>query len=390
MGQVKHRLKNLPIMPTFLLLSTGFLFVAMLLVEIERTLLFNAQQEIVFRYTDVVEGFNEIKAWGNHAEYYFSAGDSRKIYIYEMLSWLLPPLTYFVCTFLASWLFSRSKLKTPLHILSTSAQRIANSDLDFVIAYDKTDEMGQICLAFETMRSTLESNHREMWRQMEDRKRLNAAFSHDLRTPLTVLEGHLNILQKYAPEGTLSADDVSETYSVMASQLNRLKSYVSSMSDLQRLEDIPIAAEPVDTAELLRSLNDTAEIICAGQLLTFHHEVHTDTVVLDAEIVMQVFENLLSNAVRYAKTSVSVVCKTQDNAFLLSVMDDGNGFDPVALKSATDPFYTTEKKAGGQHFGLGLNICKILCLRHNGSISLTNLASGGASVTATFGIHGIG
>ena len=68
-------------------------------------------------------------------------------------------------------------------------------------------------------------------------------------------------------------------------------------------------------------------------------------------------------------------------------MDDGKGFDDTALKSATNPFYTTEKKAdSGQHLGLGLNICKILCERHNGSIVLSNGATPGASVTVCFGM----
>lgn len=387
MGKVKYRLKSLPIMPAFVLLSTVFILIAMLLTEVEKTVLHNTQREIVFEYTDRIEGFNGIRAWADNAEYYFSATDSSKIQTYEMLTWLLPPLTYLVCMFLASWIFYKIKLKKPLHILSTSAAQIANNNLDFVITYDKTDEMGQLCSAFEKMRSTLEANNREMWRQMDDRKRLNAAFSHDLRTPLTVLEGHLNILQKYAPTGKLSADEISETYCVMASQLTRLKSYVSSMNDLQRLEDIPISAKPVDAAELLEILKDTAEIVCGGKQLIYQNEVYAEALVLDSEIVMQVFENLLSNAVRYAKTSVSIACKTHGRTFSISVMDDGNGFDPVALKSATDPFYTTEKKADSQHFGLGLNICKILCLRHGGSIALNNRSSGGASVTATFGMN---
>lgn len=387
MGKVKRHFKSLPIIPSFILLSTVFILIAMLLAEVEKTVLHNAQWEIVFEYTDRIEGFNGIRAWADNAEYYFSATDSSKIQTYEMLTWLLPPLTYLVCMFLASWIFYKIKLKKPLHILSTSAAQIANNNLDFVIAYDKTDEMGQLCSAFEKMRSTLEANNREMWRQMDDRKRLNAAFSHDLRTPLTVLEGHLNILQKYAPTGKLRADEISETYCVMASQLTRLKSYVSSMNDLQRLEDIPISAKPVDAAELLETLKDTAEIVCGGKQLIYQNEVYAEVLVLDSEIVMQVFENLLSNAVRYAKTSVSIACKTHGRTFSISVMDDGNGFDPAALKSATDPFYTTEKKADSQHFGLGLNICKILCLRHGGSIALNNRSSGGASVTATFGMN---
>ena len=63
------------------------------------------------------------------------------------------------------------------------------------------------------------------------------------------------------------------------------------------------------------------------------------------------------------------------------------GFDDTTLKFATNPFYTTEKKSDtGQHLGLGLNICKILCERHNGNIILSNGIETGASVTVRFGM----
>ena len=81
---------------------------------------------------------------------------------------------------------------------------------------------------------------------------------------------------------------------------------------------------------------------------------------LDLEIVLQVFENLLSNAMRYADTAVSVACRTKGKKLLITVADDGKGFNSNALKIATDPFYTTEKKSEGEHFGLGLNISKVL------------------------------
>jgi len=65
-------------------------------------------------------------------------------------------------------------------------------------------------------------------------------------------------------------------------------------------------------------------------------------------------------------------------------MDDGNGFDDASLKSATRPFYTTEKRENNQHFGLGLNICQILCSHHNGNLSLGNSINGSAWITAKF------
>ena len=225
MGKSKRKLSDLSILSTFVLLAVVFLLLAMLLVEVERTLLTNAQRDIAFQYSDVVEGFNAEKVWGNQATFLLSECDGKIMWLYEICVWILPPITYLTCFILAGLIFYRSKIKKPLMLLTASASKIATSDLDFSIEYDRNDEMGLLCKAFEKMRSALEKNNREMWRQMNERKKLNAAFSHDLRTPLTVMEGHLGILQKYTPQGKLSADDVMQTYAAMARQIERLKNY---------------------------------------------------------------------------------------------------------------------------------------------------------------------
>lgn len=385
MGKVKHKLRDLSILSTFVLLVVVFLLFAMLLAEEEKTLLTNAQRDIAFRYSEIVEGFNSEKVWGNQSVYPLSEHDEKMMWLYEMGIWMLPTLTYLACFILAGFVFYRSKIRKPLMLLTASASRIAANDLDFSIEYDRNDEMGLLCKAFEKMRSALESNNREMWRQMNERKKLNAAFSHDLRTPLTVIEGHLGILQKYTPQGKLSADDVMQTYAAMAGQIEWLKSYASSMNTLQRLEDVPIVRRQVQVESLTAGLNDTAEIICGGKKLSISDRTATAGISVDPEVVMQVFENLLSNATRYAKSSISIQYAVDNDTFSITVTDDGKGFDDTALKSATNPFYTTEKKSDtAQHLGLGLNICKILCERHNGNIVLSNGIKGGASVTVRF------
>lgn len=386
MAKIRSRFRNMPVLATLLLLTTTFLIVAMLVIEVERTLLQNGQYAIAFRYSDIVEGFNGIKVWGTNVAYILSTQDSRLMQLYELLLWLLPPVTYFICLFTASIIFYRTKMKIPLSLLSSSAAKIADKDLDFNIHYDKNDEMGQLCIAFEKMRSALETNNREMWRQMEDRKRLNAAFSHDLRTPLTVLEGHLGILQKYTPDGKLTIDDLKEVYTSMAGQVDRLKIYVSAMNDLQRLEDIEIKKQFVQTACFVMQLKDTAKMICSNRQLTFSNEITTETIYICPEIVLQVVENLLSNAIRFARSSIYMKCCTTDNSFIINVADNGMGFNETVLKYATNPFYTTERKDSSGHFGLGLNICKILCERHSGTITLSNLPTGGASITVAFGM----
>nr|WP_303007457.1 HAMP domain-containing sensor histidine kinase [uncultured Anaerostipes sp.] len=387
MGKVKHKLRDLSILSTFVLLAVAFLLFAMLLVEVEKTMLINAQHNIAFEYSEIVEGFNSKKVWGNQSVFLLSERDGKMMWLFEMGIWALPPLTYLTCFILAGFVFYRSKIRTPLMLLTTSARRIAENDLDFSIVYDKNDEMGLLCKVFEKMRSVLEKNNREMWRQMNERKKLNAAFSHDLRTPLTVIEGHLGILQKYTPQGKLSTDDVMQTYAAMTGQVDRLKNYTFSMSTLQRLEDIAIIRKQLTASKLIARLNDTAEMVCRSKKLFISDKTDDANIYVAPEIVLQTFENLLSNAVRYARSAISIQYAVEKDTFLMTITDDGTGFDDTALKSATNPFYTTEKKSDtGQHLGLGLNICKILCERHNGNIVLSNGINAGASVTVRFGM----
>lgn len=93
------KLNDLSILSTFALLAVVFLLLAMLLVEVERTLLTNAQRDIAFQYSDVVEGFNSEKVWGNQSVYLLSEHDGRMMWLYEMGMWTLPPFTYLACFF---------------------------------------------------------------------------------------------------------------------------------------------------------------------------------------------------------------------------------------------------------------------------------------------------
>lgn len=381
------KIKNMNLVTTYAFLAATFMIGAMLIADFEREYIDARKMEVAQKYTEQVEAFNDYKVWDKQGkEYRLTKSDSDKIRRLDFFYYIFPHMAYICSGLLASYVHYQMKLKKPLYILSGAAERIANNDLNFQITYDREDEFGKLCSAFEKMRWSLEENNRDIWRQMEDRKRLNASFSHDLRTPLTVLEGHIEILQKYSTLGALTEDELKEIYAVMKLQIDRMSRYVSSMSELQRLEDIPISYKQISTEELIRALKNTAEIICASKHLTFKNEIRAENVSVDLEIVLQVSENLLSNAVRYAKESVKMVCRKKGPMLSVSVYDDGKGFSEKDLKVATDPFYTTEKKSEGEHFGLGLNICKILCQRHGGNIVLENRKGGGACITVTFGM----
>ena len=384
MGKIKKR-KHITLVPAYVIVAVSFLLVAMFIADFEREYIEDVQYRVASKYVSEVEVFNENKVWDMQGKVYqMCQEDSNRMRRLDFFYYIFPHMAYICSTILASFVYYRLRLKKPLRILENAAERITKNDLEFTVYYEKDDELGQLCKSFEKMRSCLDENNRQTWRQMEERKRLNASFSHDLRTPLTVLEGHLDMLRNYALSEALEKEDIAEIYEVMDVQLKRLVQYVSGISELQRMEDIPITPKKISTEELKRVLFNIAEVICCEKKLVFDCELSGNDVSLDLEIILRVFENLLSNAVRYADTEVSVQCRIEENELIIAVSDDGKGFDADALKSATDPFYTTEKKSDGVHFGLGLNIAKILCQRHRGSISLKNKENKGALIVVRF------
>ena len=307
-----------------------------------------------------------------------SKEDERTIALLEKLPIVATPIYSAFCIIAAALLFYRNRLKKPLAELRTASEKIANNDLDFSIDYDNNDELGQLCASFEIMRTTLADNFSKMWRQVEERKALNTAFAHDLRTPLTVLKGYNEMLQASDNSQT------RETAATMGKHISRMESYVSSMSNLRRMEDTQPEYKLIDLQTVASSLYDSAKIVCAknGKKLILQNDIPVSRLSLDGSFVSQVCNNLISNAVRYARTSVTISFALRDNGLLLSVSDDGKGFDKSGLQKATSPYYTEESNHS-EHFGLGLYICKLLCEHHNGYLKIENTTTG-AKVSAYF------
>ena len=109
---------------------------------------------------------------------------------------------------------------------------------------------------------------------------------------------------------------------------------------------------------------------------------------MDSELLFQVFENLLSNAGRYAQQMVWARAELSEGSLSLTVSDDGPGFPPEALKRAAEPYYRGEKNAPERenHFGLGLYLCRVLCEKHGGRLEIANRPQGGAQATARFNV----
>ncbi len=313
-----------------------------------------------------------------------SERDERLLSALRILPSLLAPVWSALCILAAALLFYRNKLKTPLVLLQNASVRISADDLDFKVNWPSGDEMGRLCASFEKMRAALWENHLTMSRQLEERKRLNAAFAHDLRTPLTVLKGHGEMLAD-RPE-----PDIRKAAAAILRQVTRLERYADSMHRLQRLEEASPLPRSADTASLAAGLEESGRSLCGqhGKVFLFENRLSkadpdsTHVLRLDADFVSRVCLNLLDNAARFARGTVGLTLSEQDGFLLLAVKDDGQGFTPEALRRADEPYFSAEK-AAGKHFGLGLYICRLLCERHGGFLKTEN-EKDGALVTAAF------
>jgi signal transduction histidine kinase len=307
-----------------------------------------------------------------------SKQDECTIAILEIFPMIAIPAYSALCIIAAVLLFYRNKLKKPLTELRAASEKISNNDLDFSIEYDSKDELGQLCTSFEIMRTTLADNFSKMWRQVEERKALNAAFAHDLRTPLTVLKGYNEMLQASDNSQT------RETAVTMGKHISRMENYVNSMSKLQRMEDTQPEYKLIDLQPLVSSLYDSAKIVCAknGKELILQNDIPVLQLSLDSSFASQVCNNLISNAVRYAQNTVTLSFTLENGGLLLSVSDDGKGFDKNNLYKVTAPYFT-EETDHSEHFGLGLYICKLLCEHHGGYLQIRN-TDNGANVSAYF------
>lgn len=300
-------------------------------------------------------------------------------------------LTPFVVLGVASYLFFRrfyrKRLAGPLDVICACADRVGQQDLDFVTPGVPGREFTKLGDAFEKMRVSLEASQRELWRIVEDHRRLNAAFAHDLRTPITVLKGTVEMAELREEHG----EPVDrQTVATITEQVERLESYTMAMSGIAKLDDRPVVREPLGAGDFSREMVRYMQEYVGAKRPALALAVdaaampRTGTIDVDRALVEEVLGNVLGNACEHARSrvAVSLSCDVSAGRLSVRVVDDGPGFTPEALHRGCDPFYGEAKSA--KHFGLGLNIVQTLARLHGGDVSLANDAAGGACVTVTF------
>lgn len=315
--------------------------------------------------------------------------DSASVVILDFVRSWCPFFYAFAGMIITILIFYKKRLLGPLKVLKESVKKIRENDLDFQVTYDSRDELGNLCDSVEDMRLELIRGKEEMWRLVERQKELNAAFAHDLRTPLTVLKGYTDFLARYVPEGRVSQEKLTGTLTLMAEHLARLEEYSRTMKGIRSIEDVPFSPEKISLSGIRRRVEEVVFALNQAEGIEIICQKADDNMVLKADdsMIMEVLGNMLSNAIRYARGKIEVASdyNRQRGEFLLTVQDDGPGFTEEQLEKALKPYYKEpEAPEADEHFGIGLHICRELCKKHGGTLSVANSIQGGAVVTASF------
>lgn len=391
MGKIRDKVKNLSVRKTIMLYLIISLLISFLLSAYITWAASKVQEQIWWKYTDEDTYFAAVEM---ENEGYMAQIPRPESYEMSNIDHVISEACDFLQTYsvllfsvvgscVSVFLFYRNKLKKPIEELEMASQRIADNDLDFRITYENRDEMGHLCHEFDRMRGQLEENNRKLWHMIEDERALRSAIAHDIRSPLSVLKGYQEMLIDYFPDGTIDREKTVEMLQEGMKQIRRMDVFIDSMQKMNSLEHRTLKAEPISSAQLEKDIQRELDIL--GKEKRNHLSVcKTDEIFCgDQEVIMEVLENLLSNAIRYSKEQIDIKVSLTSELLTISVQDDGNGFLEDAEK-VTSAFHQKNIKDSLTHTGMGMYLARLYCEKHGGKLLLDNEKSGGAIVTAVF------
>jgi two-component system, OmpR family, sensor histidine kinase BaeS len=293
---------------------------------------------------------------------------------------LVAALLAFVLASIAATVITR-RITKPLRALSEGARRFAAGERGIRLKTSgRQDEISEVTDAFNALARNLEQQ--EAWRRA-----LVADIAHDLRTPLSVMRSEIEAMQ----------DGISQPD---APGLERLHGEVMLLSklvgDLRTLSlaeggGLNLKLERVTLEPFLQGLISrfAPRAQEAGMNISLAPITTGLTAQLDETQFTRVINNLLENAVRYAKPgSVEMTVMLEVNTISIQVRDHGPGLKPDDLERIFERFYQadasrTRDQAGSKGSGLGLAIARAIIEGHGGTIQASNHAQGGAVFTVT-------
>ncbi|GAB5614529.1 sensor histidine kinase [Faecalimonas hominis] len=391
MGKIKNTFQKMSLKKSLVMLAALCLGGVSILSIITILIFSDMQQKILDTRPIVVTDYTMKNHEGTGSEttvvpqkyIYKELSKDNQIYywIVTILMVILPVIYIIAASLMVAKFYYKLKLQIPLQNLKNGMYHISQQDLDFQIQYTTDDELGKLCDTFECMRNEIHKSNCKMWDMLQERKALTASISHDLRTPITVVNGYLDYLEKSMERKMLTEELLQTTIKNMAGAMSRLERYVDCVKDIQKMEEIEIRKEQYNLKEIIADITREFSVLAAqyGRKLIIHDLSQDAFIETDKDMLSKILENIFDNALRFSTDKIVLSIDEKKDYICFSIQDDGVGFTAEELNSATSFFYSSPTNGG--NFGIGLSICKILCEKLGGNMCLGNNFDCGAIIT---------
>lgn len=216
-----------------------------------------------------------------------------------------------------------------------------------------------------------------------------ANMSHEIRTPLNAIEGFSRVIVE-----TDSQEERMKYFEIIESNNNRLLNLVNEILDLSRVEsgEIVMKKNPTDLHELCISIKNIFKFRCPESVkLEWDEPTMTVTMNTDANRLIQVFSNLISNALKHTiKGKIEYGYKLIDEGQTIEmfVSDTGSGIEKEDLEHIFETYVSRDAETNKNGYGLGLPLCKIIVEKLGGSISVESEPGKGSTFTFTLPFEG--
>lgn len=298
----------------------------------------------------------------------------------------------FLFLLLFTILFARrigKRLEPPITKLINGAGRIQKQDLNFTLAdVGGSKEIKQLAAAFEDMRSALHTSLTAQWQLEQERRDMVSAIAHDLRTPLTIVQGHVDNLLENRERQAERLDKYLQTIRKNTDRAVQLLNDMSAVSDIDR-PDFTLRFQQADLISLCRNKEEEYRLLCAARHIGFHMSIraiegHSGWMNVDVQRLEQMLDNVIGNSLRFTPEGGRIEWSVdigQDQAVMV-ITDNGPGFNEADLPRLFDKFYQGDasRSIDKGHAGLGLYIVKALAEKHGGEAAAGNRQEGGAYV----------
>ncbi|MEC8906833.1 MAG: ATP-binding protein [Verrucomicrobiota bacterium] len=283
------------------------------------------------------------------------------------------PLALIIIGFGAWWIAGR--VVRPIQKIIATAENITPQGLEArVQGVSSKDELGRLAGVLNQMMDRLESSFSQM-------KRFSADASHELKTPLAVMQGKIEAaLQDH--------DERSEHDTLLVDLLDRvgqLRSIIDSLLMLSRSDagSLIIEEQKLDISDLMSEIVEDAEVIAAEEGIFFQSENGSPGFVVngDERLLRLAISNLLTNATKYNLSEGGKIIselKNTENAYQISISNTGPAIEDEIKEKIFERFYRvdTARGPGKSGFGLGLSLARVIAKAHGGELILSSSEGG--------------